>query len=118
MVQFMPELRKTLDFGEDFFRYSFSRKPLVQIEIADGFAGVGRFLRLLDRFLKLLFQKISGVLLRLHRLAKDGFAAAVLFFHGLGSCLEIIEHLGLDSGRMRDDSFSRGIDLKNCTAAW
>src|ERR1700680_2732197 len=86
----------------------FWRMALVQIEIANGFAGVGRLFGLLDCLLKLFFQKISCVFLGFDGLAKDGFAAAVLFFHGLGSCLEVIEHLGLDGGSMGNDSFRRG----------
>jgi hypothetical protein len=93
------------------------RRSLVEIEIADGFAGVGRFLGLFDRLLEFLFQKISGVLLRFHRLTEDGLATAVLFFHGLGSRLEIVKHLGLDGGGMGDNPFSRWIDLQHRAAA-
>jgi hypothetical protein len=92
-------------------------KRLVEIEIANGFAGVRRFFGLLDCFLKFLFQKISGMLLRFYRLTENGFAAAILLFHGLGRGLEIVEHLGLDGGGMRDDPFSRGIDLQHGAAA-
>jgi len=90
---------------------------LVEIEIANGFAGVRRFFSLLDCFLKFLFQKISGMLLRFYRLAENGFAPAILLFHGLGGRLEIVEHLGLDGRSMRDDPFGRGIDLQHCAAA-
>src|SRR5580692_7144464 len=94
-----------------------SRRSLVEVKIANGFAGIGRFFSFPDRFLELLFQKISGVFLRFHRLTEDGLATAVLFFHGLGSCLEIVEHLGLDGGGMGDNPFSRWIDLQHRAAA-
>ena len=92
-------------------------KLLVEIEIANGFAGVRRFFGLLDCFLKFLFQKISGMLLRFDRLTENGFASAILLFHSFGGGLEIVEHLGLDGGGMRNDPFSRGVDLQHCAAA-
>jgi|ERR1700722_11358275 len=90
---------------------------LVEVEIANGLAGVGRFFSLLDRFLKLLLQEVSGVFLSFYGLSEDGFPAAVLLLHGLGGCLEIIEHFGLYSGSMRDDTFRRGIDFQHRAAA-
>jgi hypothetical protein len=93
------------------------RSRLVEVEIANGFAGVWGFFGLLDRFLKFLFQKISGMLLRFYRLTEDGFAATVLLFHSLGRSFEIIEHLGLDRRGVGDDAFSRGIDFQHRAAA-
>lgn len=44
---------------------------LVEVEVADGFAGIWRFLRLLYGFLEFLFQKLGGILLVFHRLPKN-----------------------------------------------
>jgi len=90
---------------------------LVQVEIANRLAGVWGFFGLLDRLLELLFQKISRMFLRFHRLPEDGFAAAVLLLHGLGSCLEVVKHPGLDRGSMGDDALGRRIDLQHRAAA-
>src|ERR1039457_5558154 len=44
---------------------------LVQIEVANRLAGIGRFLGALKSFLKLLLQQVALVLLRFHGLTKD-----------------------------------------------
>ena len=75
---------------------------LIKIEIADRFAGIGCLFGFLDRFLKLLFQQVGGVLLGFHRLAENRFPPAVLLFHRAGGFLYVPEHLGLDGGRVGD----------------
>ncbi len=48
-----------------------SRHPiLIEIDVPNGTSGIGHFLRALDRFLKLAFEQIAFVLLRIHGLAK------------------------------------------------
>jgi len=114
-------IHETFTFGESsctLARHPFPDfRPLVQIKISNGFTGVWGFFGFLDRFLEFLFQEVSSVLLRLHRLAEDGFTAAVLLLHGSGSFFEIGEHFGFDCSGMSDDSLGRGIDLKHCAAA-
>src|SRR4029077_4572749 len=53
-------------------------KRLIEIEIADRFACIRRFLGLLHSFLKFLVEQFGSMLLRLDRLPEDGLAPAVL----------------------------------------
>jgi len=90
---------------------------LVELEVADGLAGIRGFLRLLDCFLEFLFQEIRSMLLRFHRLAENGFAPAVLLFHGTGGLLDVTEHFGLYGRGVSDDSFRLRIDFEHGATA-
>src|SRR5579871_3461515 len=90
---------------------------LVEIKVADGFARVRRFLRLLHGFLKLLLQQVSLVFLCLHRLPEHGFAAVVLLLHGARRFFYIVEgfrHLGRGVG---DHSLGLRVHLQHRIAA-
>ena len=89
----------------------------VEIEVADGLAGIGRFFGFLDRFLKLLIQQFGSVFLVFYRLAKDGVATAILLSHGVGGRFHIIEHLGFDGGGMGNDGLAFRIHLEHRAAA-
>jgi hypothetical protein len=89
----------------------------IEVEIAYGLAGIGRFLRLLDSFLELLFQEIGGMLLGFNRLPEDRVSAAILLFHGTSRGFYILEHFRFDSGSVSDDRLGRGIDFQNGVAA-
>src|SRR5258708_1585989 len=52
-------------------REKFPIQRSVQIEVANGFAGVGRFLGPFDGLLEFFFQQLRSVLLGLYRLAED-----------------------------------------------
>src|SRR6516225_1895734 len=86
---------------------------LIEVEIANRLARVGRLFRLFHGFLEFLFEQLGGVLLILDRLSEDGIAAAVLFLHGPCSFLDVVEHLRLYGASMRDHRFRVGINLQN-----
>ena len=90
---------------------------LIEIEVADGLAGVGSLFGLANGFLKFLFQQVGGVFLSFEGLAKDGVAATVLLFHGPRGFLHIRKGLGLYRGGVRDHGLRRGIDLEDSVAA-
>src|SRR4029077_9838870 len=90
---------------------------LVEIEVAYGLAGIGRFFGFADRFLEFLFQQFGGVLLRFHRLLEDGIPPAVLLFHGPCRLFHVVEHFGLDCRGMRYDRLRAGINLQHGIAA-
>src|SRR4029077_10180431 len=92
-------------------------RELIKIEVTDGLAGVGSFFRFPDRFLELLFEKVGSVPLSLHRLLEDRFAAAVLFAHGFGRSLHVIESFWLDRRGVGDDGTSLGVNLEHRAAA-
>ena len=77
----------------------------------------GASLAFFYRLLKFLFQKIAGMFLGFHRLAEDGFAAAILFLHGFRGCFEIIERFGFNRRSMGDDALGRRIDFEHSAAA-
>lgn len=84
---------------------------LIEIEIADGFAGIGRLFRPFHCLLKLFFQEVRGISLILNRLPEDGIAAVVLFLHGPGGFLDVVKSLRLDGGSVGDDRVVLGIYL-------
>src|SRR6266853_754390 len=92
-----------------------SETGLVQIEIPDRFARIGTLFRLLDRLLEFLLQQVGGVLLRLHRLAEDGIAAAVLLFHSPGRLFNVSKHLRLHGSRVGNNSLNFSVHLQDCT---
>jgi hypothetical protein len=92
-------------------------RTLVQIEIADGPARVGRLFGFLYRLLKLFIQQFGSMFLRFHRLTENRFAPAVLFFHGPGGFFHVVEHSGLYRGGVGNNSGGCGIDLQQRAAA-
>ena len=98
-------------------RVPLSFEHLIQIEIANGFAGVRGLFGFLNRLLKFLFQKITSMFLGFHRLAEDGFAAAILFLHGFRGCFEIIERFGLNRRGVGDDALGCRINFQYSAAA-
>src|SRR5581483_10705705 len=89
----------------------------VKVEVPDGLSGIRSFLRLLERLLEFFLQQIGCVLLRLHGLLKDGFAAVILFPHGLGGGFHIGESLGFYRRSVGDDSLGLRINLQYGAAA-
>src|SRR5437899_41537 len=90
----------------------------IQVDIAHALARIRRFLGTLYRFLKLLFQQVSTVLLSFNRLLKERLATQILVFHCARSFLKIIERLGTHRGRVRDDSLGSRINFYQGTATW
>lgn len=89
----------------------------IEIEIANGFAGVGSFFGFFERFLKFLLEQFGGVFLRLDRLAEDRLAPAVLLFHGFRCIVHVGEHSGLHGSGVRDDGCGCRIHFQNRIAA-
>src|ERR1035437_8165979 len=90
---------------------------LVQIEVANGLAGIGRFLGALESFLKLFLEQVALMLLRLHRLPENGFLTGVLVLHGARRRFQVLEGFGSSLGRMRNHSLGIAVDLQQRTAA-
>src|ERR1039458_5299699 len=90
---------------------------LVQIEVANGLAGIGGFLGALQSFLKLFLQQVALMLLRLHRLPENGFLTGVLVLHGARRRFQVLEGLGSSLGRMRNHRLGVTVDLQQRTAA-
>ena len=88
----------------------------IQVEITNRPAGIWRLFGLPQRLLEFLLQKIAGMFLGFDRLAKYGIAPTVLLFHGAGSIVKIVEHLGLDRSDVRDNSLAFGVNSKDGTA--
>src|SRR5262245_41923838 len=85
---------------------------LVEVNIAYA-RRVWRFLGALHGFLKLLFQQVGFVALRLNRLAEDRFLAAVLLFHGLGGFIQIVERFHSRWRRVGYDAMGGGRNLQH-----
>ena len=111
----VPKITKLYSFVG--IRVPLPLRHLIQIEIANGFAGVWGFFGFLNRFLKFLFQKIASMFLGFHRLAEDGFAAAILFLHGFRGGFEIVEGFRLNRRSMGDDASGYRIDFQHRAAA-
>ena len=58
------------------------------------------------------------MLLGLDRLAENGVATVVLFFHGASSFVKIVEHFWLDRGDMGNYRLAFGINFQYRAAAW
>jgi len=86
---------------------------LVEVEVADGLAGVGGFFGFAHGFLEFFLEQVGGVLLGLQGLTEDGVAAVVLFFHGAGRFFHVVEHFRLHRGGVSNDGFRFRIDLQN-----
>lgn len=88
----------------------------VQIEIAQWFPLVRRFLGLPQRFLKTLVEKLLLISLRLDGLTEDTLLALVLLMHRPGRGLEIFESAFAGRRSMRNDSPRFGVNLEQCAA--
>src|SRR5581483_1504854 len=89
---------------------------LIEVEVADLWR-VRRLFGLLHGLLELLLQQIGLVLLRVHRLAEDGLATAILVLQRPGRFIKIRERLRFDGRGMRDDRLGCGIHLQYGGAA-
>src|ERR1039457_3611521 len=57
------------------------------------------------------------MLLRLHRLPKNGLLATVLVLHGARRRFQVLERLGNSLGRVRDHRLGIAVDLQQSAAA-
>lgn len=91
---------------------------LVEVEIADRLAGIGRLFRPFYRLLEFFFHEFGGVSLILNRLPEDGIAAIILLFHSARGFFNVVESLGLDGCGVGNDSSTLRIHFQHCVAAW
>ena len=96
---------------------SFPVLQLIEIEVAQRLAGIGRFFGFLNRLLELFLQEIGGVLLIFDGLPENGIAAAVLLFHGPGGFFNIVESLNSWRWGVRNHGLVGVVDLQDRIAA-
>ena len=90
---------------------------LIEIKIADGLAGIGRFLGAFHRFLKLLLEQVGAILLRLDGLTKNRFLAAILLAHRAGGIFKVRESFRRCRGGMRDHRLRAWVHFQDGIAA-